>query len=67
MLQMNPMNLMEQQLIQRMQSSNPALFNRVMQMTQGKSPQEIQQIALNVARERGIDLNKFASQYGIKV
>ena len=50
-----------------MQSSNPALFNRVMQMTQGKSPQEIQQIALNVARERGIDLNKFASQYGIKV
>lgn len=64
---MNPMNLMEQQLINQMQNSNPALFNRVMQMMSGKTQQQMQEVVLNVARERGIDINKFASQYGLKI
>ena len=64
---MNPMNLMEQQLISQMQNSNPALFNRVMQMMNGKTQQQMQEVVLNVARERGIDINKFASQYGFKI
>ena len=64
---MNPMNLMEQQLISQMQNSNPALFNRVMQMMSGKTQQQMQEVVLNVARERGIDINKFASQYGLKI
>lgn len=64
---MNPMNLMEQQLINQMQNSNPALFNRVMQMMSGKTQQQMQEVVLNVARERGIDINKFASQYGFKI
>ncbi len=64
---MNPMNLMEQQLISQMQNSNPALFNRVMQMMSGKTQQQMQEVVLNVARERGIDINKFASQYGFKI
>lgn len=61
------MNLMEQQLISQMQNSNPALFNRVMQMMSGKTQQQMQEVVLNVARERGIDINKFASQYGLKI
>lgn len=64
---MNPMNLMEQQLISQMQNSNPALFNRVMQMMNGKTQQQMRETVLNVARERGIDINKFASQYGFKI
>lgn len=64
---MNPMNLMEQQLVNQMQNSNPALFNRVMQMMNGKTQQQMQEVVLNVARERGIDINKFASQYGLKI
>ena len=64
---MNPMNLMEQQLISQMQNSNPALFNRVMQMMSGKTQQQMQEVVLNVARERGIDINKFAGQYGLKI
>ena len=64
---MNPANLMEQQLINQMQNSNPALFNRVMQMMSGKTQQQMQEVVLNVARERGIDINKFASQYGLKI
>ena len=64
---MNPTNLMEQQLINQMQNSNPALFNRVMQMMSGKTQQQMQEVVLNVARERGIDINKFASQYGLKI
>ena len=64
---MNPMNLMEQQLISQMQNSNPALFNRVMQIMNGKTQQQMQEVVLNVARERGIDINKFASQYGFKI
>ena len=64
---MNPMNLMEQQLINQMQNRNPALFNRVMQMMNGKTQQQMRETVLNVARERGIDINKFASQYGFKI
>ena len=64
---MNPMNLMEQQLINQMQNSNPALFNRVMQMMNGKTQQQMRETVLNVAHERGIDINKFASQYGFKI
>ena len=64
---MNPLNLMEQQLINQMQNRNPALFNRVMQMMNGKTQQQMRETVLNVARERGIDINKFASQYGFKI
>ena len=36
-------------------------------MMDGKSPQEMQNVVMNVAKERGIDLNQFASQFGIKL
>ena len=40
---------------------------QAMRMMNGKSPQEIQQIALNMARERGIDINALARQLGVNL
>ena len=34
-------------------------------MTNGKSETELKQTAMNLAKEKGIDINKFASQFGI--
>ena len=45
----NPMGLMNQ-----MFGSNP-IYQQVMQMTQGKNPNQIQQIIKNVAHERGMN------------
>lgn len=59
----NPMALMNQ-----MFGSNP-IYQQVMQMTQGKNPNQIQQIIKNVAHERGMNdqqLNQFISQFGLK-
>lgn len=59
----NPMGLMNQ-----MFGSNP-IYQQVMQMTQGKNPNQIQQIIKNVAHEKGMNeqqLNQFISQFGLK-
>ena len=57
---------MNQNLMQLL-NSNMNLVNRAKQMTQGKTPAEIQQIALNLCKERGLDfqsvLQQFQSQY----
>lgn len=55
----NPMVAMQQ-----MANNNPQMRQAV-QMIQGKSPAELQQMAQNIARERGIDLNEFIRQMGI--
>lgn len=55
----NPMAAMQQ-----MAQSNPQMRQAV-QMMQGKSPAELQQMAQNIAKERGIDLNDFLRQMGI--
>lgn len=55
----NPMVAMQQ-----MANNNPQM-RQAMQMLQGKSPAELQQMAQNMARERGIDLNDFLRQMGI--
>lgn len=54
--------------MQQMFGSNP-VFSRAMEMTQGKSPEQIQQIVRNVAKARGMNeqqLNQFISQFGLK-
>ena len=58
--------LMQQQL-ERMQQSNPELYAKGMQMIQGKSDYQLKQIAKNIAKERGIDLDDFAKQFNIKI
>lgn len=55
---MNPMMLMFQQNI----GSNP-LFQRAQKMSQGKSEQEIIQIAKNICKEKGIDFDSAFSTF----
>lgn len=57
-------------LLQLLQQANNPLFQRAVQMTQGKSENEIKEIVLNVAQQRGIDrkqLNAMLSQFGYKL
>ena len=56
-----------QQQLQKMQQSNPELYAKGMQMIQGKSDEQLKEIAGNIAREQGIDLSFFAKQFGIKI
>jgi hypothetical protein len=53
----NPMQMMMQQF-----NGNP-LFQRAQQMAQGKTPNEVQQIAQNLCNQRGIDINQAFQQF----
>lgn len=61
---MNPMQMIQMfqnsqnpmGLIQNMLGSNPQ-FQRVMQMVNGKSPAEMEQIARNLCAQSGVDFN----------
>ena len=48
-------------------NSNP-LYQRALEMSQGKTPQELHQIAMNICMEKGIDFNQaleaFKKQFG---
>ena len=57
----NPQQMMSQIMTQQLQS-NP-LFQRAQQMAQGKSPQELEQVARNLCQQRGIDLDSAMSQF----
>lgn len=47
--------------MQRFQG-NP-LFQRAQQMAQGKSEQQLQQTAMNLCQQRGIDMNQAWQQF----
>ena len=55
----NPMTLMQQ-----MASSNPQI-QQAMQMMQGKTPAQLEQLARNMARERGTTIEDVARSLGI--
>lgn len=57
----NPMALLNQ-----MTGNNP-MVQGLMQSMQGKSPDALRQMAMNIAKERGVDLNQFAQQFGMKL
>lgn len=64
-----PNNFMMQMFQTRMQqliNSNPQA-RQAMQMVQGKSPREQQQMFLNMCKEQGLDPRQFAGQFGIKL
>ena len=66
----NPQNLLKQQLqsrIEQMARQNPQVYQKVCEMTQGKTEEETKQICMNIANERGINLKQFASQFGINL
>ena len=53
---------MMQQMINQMLRSNP-LFQRAQQMANGKSEEELKQIANNLCKQRGIDINEAYVQF----
>jgi len=57
----NPLALMQQ-----MFGNNPQ-FNQVMQIVQGKTPQQLEQYVRNLAKSQNIDLNRLAGQFGIRI
>ena len=54
---------MMQQMVNQMLKSNP-LFQRAQQMAQGKSEEELKQIASNLCKQRGIDIDEAYAQFG---
>lgn len=57
----NPMGLMQQ-----MFGNNPQ-FAQVMQIVKGKSPQQLEQYARNLAKGQNIDLSQLANQFGLNI
>lgn len=53
---------MMQQAINQMLRNNP-LFQRAQQMAQGKSEEELKQIACNLCKQRGIDMEQAYKQF----
>ena len=56
----NPMGMLQQ-----MYGNDPTM-QRAIQMAQGKSPEQLEQIARNLAQQRGIDLNAMLTQLGFR-
>lgn len=53
-------------MIKQMANNNPQL-QPLLQNIQGKTPQELEQYARNLAQSKGINLNQFLNQFGISV
>lgn len=51
-----------QQMMQGMFQNNP-LFKRAQQMAQGKSEQELEQVARNLCQQRGVDFEAMKQQF----
>ena len=54
------------QLLQQMAGQNPQAA-QAMRLIQGKNPQQLQQIAENMAKERGISIDYLARQLGVSI
>lgn len=66
----NPMGMLMQQLqgrMNQMAQQNPQAFQKMQEMTSGKNEDEMRQVAMNLAQQKGIDIRQFASQFGIKL
>lgn len=53
---------MTKQMVNQMLRSNP-LFQRAKQMAQGKSEEELKQIANNLCKQRGINIDEAYAQF----
>ena len=71
---MNPMQLVQMlqgsgnpmQMLMGMAQNNPAL-GQALQMVNGKTPAELERMAYDMAKQRGVDLNQLAKQMGIRL
>lgn len=74
MMPMNPLQLMQavqrganpSQLIMQLAQNNPAV-RQAMQAVNGKTPDQIRDMAQQLASQRGIDLTQLTRQLGIKL
>ena len=46
-------------------AQNNPVFKQALQMANGKTPEQIRDMAANMARQRGMDINQIAQQMGI--
>ena len=53
-------------LLQQMSSNNPYL-KRVLEVMNGKSPQELRQYVENTAKTQGVDLSQLAQKLGLQL
>ena len=71
---MNPIQLIQMlqqsgnpmQMLTGMARNNPQI-GQVLQMVNGKTPAEMERMAYDIAKQRGVDLNLFAKQLGIRL
>lgn len=71
---MNPLQIMQMlrvaqnpmQTMMQLSQQNPQL-NQIMQMTNGKTPAQMEQMVRQAAQQRGVDLNQLAQQLGVKL
>ena len=66
----NPNQFLTQQLQNRMNQmmkQNPQAYQKMQEMTNGKSEGDMKQTAINLAQQQGIDLKQFASNFGIQL
>lgn len=71
---MNPLQMVQMlrgaqnptQTMMQLSQQNPQL-NRIMQMTNGKTPAQMEQMVRQAAQQRGVDLNQIAQQLGLKL
>lgn len=74
MIPMNPMQIIQavqnganpNQLIAQLAQNNPAI-RQAMQMINGKTPDQIRDMAQQRAKQMGVDLNQMAQQWGFKL
>lgn len=57
----NPMGIVKQ-----MFGNNPR-YAQIMQIIQGKNPQQLEQYVRNLYQSQGQDINAMASQFGLKI
>ena len=71
---MNPMQLIQLiqgggnpiQMLNQMSRTNP-MVGQVLRMTNGRTPNEMRNMAQEIARQRGVDLNQLAESMGLKL
>lgn len=52
-------------MMQGMASNNPQMA-QALQMIQGKSTQQLQQMAMNMAQEQGVNINELIKSLGLR-
>ena len=71
---LNPMQLIQLiqgggnpiQMLNQMSRTNP-MVGQVLRMTNGRTPNEMRNMAQEIARQRGVDLNQLAESMGRKL